>query len=564
MPDPIVIPRYGRWSREFEPALCPDTVRVLSPGGKIFSRPVFDHQPAQFHYDQHGYEEIIPSGEPVKAVRFTPQETGDYHYEALANTNVVERGVFRCAPSDHPGYITLSLKDPRYFACSNGESFSATGVNLCAPSMYALPRGMEHFEVGSHQATLGLSEYRRWFRLLSENGGTFTRIWLSGSYLQAETEVAGEVAPLIFNRLDGVVEVARQYGIRLKLCFDHFRAFVSDNPVTQAFFLRKLRDPDDGHSPETMDEWMQDPRWQELWFKKAQAYLARYGGDPVVMAWELWNEMDCVETDRFELVREWTRTMLTRIKQVEPDQLVVNSLGSFDDENKIHVQEDFKMDEMDFQQVHRYLDQGASWAICNLDPVGFSVDAVQRARRPDRPVLLAETGAVNDRHTGPFRYFRMDQRGMIFHDTTFPAFFAGAAGTGQDWWWDSYVDQKDVWEQFRPFADLIKDVALDQENFTALDFSLPEAWCLDLKGRHTLLAWVRNKADTWDRVLRDGQEAPILARLRFDFGLPLPMVTGLVFYPLWPDAETKLDVRLGDGDVLVEQMKYGLMIRLSY
>ncbi len=52
------------------------------------------------------------------------------------------------------------------------------------------------------------------------------------------------------------------------------------------------------------------------------------------MAWELWNEMDCVETNRWELVREWTRRMLTRIKQADPDHLVVNSLGSFDDETR--------------------------------------------------------------------------------------------------------------------------------------------------------------------------------------------------------------------------------------
>ncbi len=37
MPDRIVIPRYGRWSREFEPALCPDTVRVLSPGEDFYT-----------------------------------------------------------------------------------------------------------------------------------------------------------------------------------------------------------------------------------------------------------------------------------------------------------------------------------------------------------------------------------------------------------------------------------------------------------------------------------------------------------------------------------------------
>jgi hypothetical protein len=538
-------------------------VRFSAPSGQTLERPTFEHQPGSFRYDHHGYEELAAVGELVTMVRFTPKEEGEYRFQALRGSDVVEEGSFTSLATDHPGYVQVSSADPRYFAYSSGAPYCAVGVNLCAVPMYALPRGMEHFEVGSQSATLGLNEYRRWFRLLSENGGNFTRIWLSNAYLQTEGEQAGITDPLKFNRLDGLIELAREYGIRLKLCFDHFRAFQSENPVTKSFFMRKYSDPRTGREATSMDGWLADARWQELWFQKVQAYLARYGGDPVVMAWELWNEMDCVEGS-WEAVREWTRIMLARIKAQEPDQLVVQSLGSYDEQHKQRVQDDLRdMPEMDFQQVHRYLDQGAPWEICNVDPVAFSIQAVQATRRPDRPNLLAETGAVNDRHTGPFRYYRMDNRGIIFHDTTFPAFFAGAGGSGHNWFWDSYVDQKNLWGQLKPFADLLAGVALDQEGFELVDASNEQAWCLALRGKHTLLAYVRSRADRWDLVLRDGITPPLLEGLNFNLALPAA-ASEPQFASFWPTEEPDLQVSIAGGKMQVENLRCGAVVKVRF
>ena len=558
-----VVSKFSRWEKRFEAATGIEKVQIITPSGEQIFRPVFDFQPVTFHYDFHGYEEMRPAGNIVKMVRFTPLEEGVYHFLALHSDQVAEKGMFEAAPSDHSGFVVISRKDPRYFACSNGDSYCPIGLNLCAPSMYSLPLGLDHFAAGEQKATLGLHEYRRWFRLLAENGGNFTRIWLSNAYLEAETSQAGEVDLIKFNRLDGIVELAREYGIRLKLCFDHFRAFSSTHPVTSAYFLKKLVNPKTGSEPRDMDDWLSDPAWQDLWFKKVNAYLDRYGGDPVVMAWELWNEMDCVETNHWELVRDWTRKMLIRIKEVDPNHLVVNSLGSFDENRKQIVQEDLKMDENDFQQVHRYLDQGAPLEICRLDPVAFSVDAIHRARRLDRPVLLAETGAVNDRHTGPFRYFRMDHRGMIFHDTTFPAFFAGGAGTGQNWFWGEYADTQNVWGQFKPFGELLKGVMVDEEGFQSLDCSNELAWCLALIGKRIKLLWIRNRADRWDAVLRDEIAPPVLGTLVFDLRLGKVENGQLFVFPAWPMLDLNVQASFHEGKLAVSNLQYGVMVRIN-
>lgn len=557
------VQRYGRWTTTFDRLLGVDRVVFVGPDGSEETRPTFDHQPAELVYDHHGYEDTVATGDPVTAVRFTPTTAGTYHYRAMSGDEVVDEDSLECEPSDHAsfagGFVQISARDPRYLALSNGDAFCAIGLCLCSPPRYPLPKGMEHFATSSDTATLGAAEYRRWFRELERAGANYVRLWLSNPCFEPQTEVAGELDLSRFARLDRVVELARQHGIRIKMCLEHFRTFEPGSP-----FAKTLRHPEDGRSPASMDAWFTEQTWRDLWLKKVRAYIARYGDDPVVMAWELWNEIDCCATSSWEVQRAWTRDMLRAVKAMAPKQLVTNSLGSFDVERKQGIQDDFHMEEMDFQQVHRYLDQGAPWRICTVDPVAFSLDAVQRARRPDRPIMLAETGAVNDRHTGPFRYYRADNRGILFYDTTFPAFFAGAAGTGQIWHWDHYVDGKDLWQEFRPFADLVDGIALDAEGFKPIDLSTDRAWILGLLGKEHILLWVRNRADSWHAVLRDEVEPAPLAPQDLDLA-PLGVTGGAVerFSPWHDDAAGAADGASLQGGILhLPAVRYAALVRV--
>lgn len=56
-----------------------------------------------------------------------------------------------------------------------------------------------------------------------------------------------------------------------------------------------------------------------------------------------------------------------------------------------------------------------------------------------KPVILAETGAVEPKHAGPSQYYPLDTVGIILHDALFAPFFSGAAGAGMIWHWDQYV-----------------------------------------------------------------------------------------------------------------------------
>jgi len=127
--------------------------------------------------------------------------------------------------------------------------------------------------------------------------------------------------------------------------------------------------------------------------------------------------------------------MLPELRRLFPRHLALQSLGSFDTEG---AREDYRwLAGNDAAQVHRYLDLGAPLKVCHGPVDVLAADAVRELRdfKPAEPILLAESGALEPRHSGPFLLYERDRAGMILHDVLFAPFFAGAAGSGQCWHW---------------------------------------------------------------------------------------------------------------------------------
>jgi len=168
---------------------------------------------------------------------------------------------------------------------------------------------------------------------------------------------------------------------------------------------------------------------------KIRWYAARYPARPEIFGWELWNEINAVRGGGY---MAWTEAMLPELRRAFPRNLAMQSLGSFDTPR---VRETYRrhstMPGNDLAQVHRYLDLGASLDVCKGPMDELAADAVREllSYRPDRPVTLAESGAVEPRHTGPFQLYAADKEGILLHDVLFAPFFSGAAGTGQIWHW---------------------------------------------------------------------------------------------------------------------------------
>jgi len=385
-------------------------------------------------------------------------------------------------------FVQVSPRDRRYFELSNGNPYIPIGLNMIAPY------GKTEQEA--------LARMEQWIKNLSDNGGNYIRIWLSHNFFDVEHEKSGQYDQQKAKRIDAVLEIARRHNIRVKMTIEHFRHFFRQR---QRWAAKPIHHVSQGGPAKDMDDFFQGRRSREQFKKKLDFYADRYGDEPAIFAWELWNEMDTVSGKGY---MEWTEEMLAELKKRFPKNMVTQSLGSFDHDSK---RERYRrlclMKDNDFANVHRYLDLGASLDICKGPVDILASDAVRemQAFTRDKPILLAESGAVEPSHTGPFKLYKKDEAGIILHDVIFAPFFAGAAGTGQNWHWDHYVAPMNLWFQFGRFAEAIKGIDPPAENFEPVEINHPRLRIYALKGKNTLLVWCRDKQNTWQTELAEGK-----------------------------------------------------------
>jgi len=390
-------------------------------------------------------------------------------------------------------FVRVSPRDKRYFELSDGSPYVPIGLNMIAP--YG----------DNEEEALALME--QWIKSLSENGGNYIRIWLSNNFFDVEHEKSGQYDEQKAKRIDAVLDMARRHNIRVKMTIEHFRHFFGK---TQRWAAKPIHHVSQGGPAKDVDDFFQGKRSREQFKKKLDWYAERYGDEPAIFAWELWNEMDTVSGKGY---MEWTEEMLAELKKRFPKNMVTQSLGSFDhDSKRDRYRRLCLMKDNDFANVHRYLDLGASLDVCKGPVDILAVDAVKemQAFTRDKPILLAESGAVEPSHTGPFKLYKKDRAGIILHDIIFAPFFAGAAGTGQNWHWDQYVAPMNLWFQFGRFAEAARGIDPPAENFEPFEIDHPRLRIYALRGKHTLLAWCRDKQNSWQTELAEDKTPEVV------------------------------------------------------
>ena len=444
-------------------------------------------------------------------------------------------------------YVRVSPRDSRYFELTNGRPFVPIGLNMIAP--YG----------GNEQEALARME--QWIANLAENRGNYIRLWLSHNFFDVEHEQSGRYDSEKARRIDAVLDMARRHNVRVKMTIEHFRHFFGDR---QSWAAKPLHHVSRGGPAESIDDFFQGRASREQFKKKLKWYADRYGDDPVIFAWELWNEMDTVRGKGY---MEWTEEMLDELKRLFPKNLVTQSLGSFDNDSKRpRYQRVSLMEDNDFANVHRYLDLGASLKVCKGPVDVMAADAIRELLnfKPGKPILLAESGAVEPSHTGPFKLYKKDKAGVILHDVVFAPFFVGAAGTGQNWHWDHYVAPNNLWFQFDRFAEAVKGIDPPAEAFEPMVIDHPRLRIYALKGRRTLLAWCRDKQNTWQTELAEGKPPEVIENVTFS----LPNAhkdlerSTISFYDPWSNQWTQ--GRMKGSVIRLPDFSRSLVIKIQY
>ena len=108
-----------------------------------------------------------------------------------------------------------------------------------------------------------------------------------------------------------------------------------------------------------------------------------------------------------------------------------------------------------------------------------------------------------------FGFYRWDNRGLIFHDTTYPAFFfllelqaADRFGIGMNMWIPKSL------ALFQAFSRDYKNIDFGEESFISEEHSTKDTYFLMLRGQKNILGWIRNKSDTWENAFIF-QEQPV-------------------------------------------------------
>lgn len=445
-------------------------------------------------------------------------------------------------------FIEVSKVNPSYFAFSDGSTYIPIGINMINPSGR-----------NGRNADSAFAEIEHWMKNLSENGGNYIRVWLSQSFWDIETK-AGVYDEEKAKRIDSFISMARKYHLRIKLTLEHFRSItLEENP--QEWATKFAYHKSNGGPLDSIAQYLSTPQGQKLFLDKLGFYQKRYGSDTLFFGWELWNEMNAVKGAEDEIFWQWNEKMLKALKEKFPHNLAMQSLGSFDgDYAKPLYERLMKMPGNEVAQVHRYLDLGAPMEICHAPMDVITASAVKdlQVYHASKPILVAETGAVEPKHAGPSKYYPKDTAGILLHDILFAPFFTGAAGTGMSWHWESYVDKNNLWYHYGRFNEAIKGVDPVRDKlvpgFTETDMFR----IYTLKGQNTSLVWVREKSSDWQNELEKGLPAKVVSKAT----LNLPAKAKFVdVYDPWTNEHIK--VKTNGTSIVLPDFRRSVVIRIN-
>lgn len=446
------------------------------------------------------------------------------------------------AAAPEAAYVRVSPRDPRYFELTDGTPYVPIGLNLITPP-------------GD-----GFDGWAAWMDQLAANRGNFIRVWLSQRWTEVEHERSGVYDPARAARIRQLLDYAGAQGIRVKLCLEHFRHF---GTTAQGWADKSMHLLERGGPARDIADYFDGEPSRAQFRGKLAWFAEQIGARPEIFGWELWNEINATAGGD---VLAWSEAMLPELQRLFPRNLGMQSLGSFDTDG---VRPAYRrlalMADNDVAQVHRYLDLGARLEICRGPMDQLAADAVREllAVAPGRPVILAEGGAVEPRHTGPFELYDRDTDGTLLHDVLFAPFFAGAAGPGHIWHWDRYVAARNLWWHFDRFAEAITGIDPPAERFEPGELAVGDLSVYVLRGATTVLAWCRDRRTDWRTELRDGTPPPTVTGER----LPLAALLGdgtaraARCYDPWTDRWS--DASLADGAVPLPDFRRSLVVRLT-
>lgn len=434
-----------RYADPFDPAEVDVTATFMGPDGRSSSVPGF------YYRDYYRLRDELqsapqPQGRPDWRVRFCPRLPGEYRYSLHVRDRHGEalwrEGRFRAEAADGPRFVRVSARDPRYLELDDGQPFVPIGHNIRSPDDSRMddkfPWKLRHPE--------GTDVYARYFRQMAAAGENLVEVWSCAWSLGLEWSDAvpgyhgaGDYHLGNAWELDRVLELARRNGLRVNLVLNnHGRVCTwldvewNNHPYHQAR----------GGWLDRPMAFFDDPRALDLQRRLCRYYIARWGWDPSLFAWELFSEVDLVGSEGSQRssfdgrVVEWHRQIGGFFHTHDPNRHLVST----------HVSADYSHQNPEMCRLPE-LDLCATDAYHYGPPVQI-VEVLQNTARFNaafgKPVLVTEFGgspmAAGAEHL---------QREL--HAALWTSAVTSLAGTPLFWWWQ-LVEERNLYPEYTSVA----------------------------------------------------------------------------------------------------------------
>jgi len=431
----IALPGDPATGNPFDPTAAALDATVTPPSGKPMRVPGFWFQDYKRSYKEAVRTEVLEAvGKPEWRVRFSSGEVGVHKV-------VLESGRRRSAPLEIAikagpgrGAVRVSQRNRRYLEDAGGRAFFPIGQNLC---MSPDREGTYYFEKMLGKLSAGGANYvRLWEEYYPQ--GDLKRPSAPGD--GSNTGFPLETVPTGIGtydlecawKLDTVAELCRKNGILWQLCLENV---VWWNRKMPHRWKRNPYNAEKGGPCREPADYLTNPKCRELAARRHRYSVARWGWDPNLVAWEMWNEVDNMDGFTPEANADWHRDLCGRLRALDPWKHLVTSSWR---DGKM-----FALPEIDLVQAHSY------WPV-EYDAAQYTVQDSDHLMRPyGKPYFFGEQG-MNDR-------FDLDPEGKVFHDHLWASSLSGAAGAGLEWHWGTYVDKHDLYRHYTALSKFLRD-----------------------------------------------------------------------------------------------------------
>lgn len=383
---------------------------------------------------------ITTSGSGGFKIRYAPNETGNWQYTVFAEntqgTGTAAAQNFQCVASAAKGFIRKN--ETNYLSFDNNEQYIPVGQNQ------------------AWQLDNIYFNYKSWLQKLSDNKANLIRIWQAvwGLGIEWKNGVDGYSGLSKYKQTssyytDWLLEECKSKGIYLMLCINH-HGMVSSN-VNPNWPESPYNAANGGPCANTWD-FFTNATAKNMHKNRLRYIVARWGYSQSVMTWELFNEVDW--TDNFSTnsgaVKDWHLEMAAYLKSIDVYKHLVTTSYA----NNAFDPGTWNSSLIDFTQTHNYIGspnvENALAAVC--------ADYVSQY---NKPTLNGEFGI--DASTSSLS--AIDPDGIHIHNSIWATSFSGAMGSGLSWWWDTYIEPRNLYRHYKPLSEFIATIALKNGNY---------------------------------------------------------------------------------------------------